>query len=443
MKPIRLAAIALLLGAAATFAVYGQASAYGGPQGSPQNYGYDHDHDRAPRGEVGFFYEELSYYGDWVMTRDYGWAWFPRNVHPYWRPYTDGRWVETEYGWTWVSYEPFGWATYHYGRWARDPRFGWLWIPGNTWGPAWVSWQHGGGYVGWAPLPPSVGFQVGIGIQLGGFDLNIGIGPDAYNFVPERSFLQPRLSGYMVPTARNVTLIHNTTNITNYTYIDNRVVNRGVDVRRIEQATGRRVEKFRVADSKAKTRSEVSQGEVHIYRPQQQQLDTVHVSPPASLAPGAGPPPASRDMDRPAAERHDTPALVVAPRVATVPAVNAEQLQKQDRRAQQELAQYQTQEKRRLEKLHQQELANARAQAERAQVEKQHQAEREALQQEQRNAAQQLEVRQKAQREAAVAKPQGHATPQGEKKPADQQQEKKKEKEKGQQQKQNGSGQDQ
>ena len=55
-------------------------------------------------------------------------------------------------------------------------------------------------------------------------------------------------------------MIHNTTNITNYTYIDNRVVNRGVDVRRIEQATGRRVQPLHVADSKAKTRSEVCAG---------------------------------------------------------------------------------------------------------------------------------------------------------------------------------------
>ena len=29
---------------------------------------------------------------------------------------------------------------------------GWYWIPGRTWGPAWVSWAVGGGYVGWCPL---------------------------------------------------------------------------------------------------------------------------------------------------------------------------------------------------------------------------------------------------------------------------------------------------
>jgi hypothetical protein len=31
---------------------------------------------------------------------------------------------------------------------------GWGWVPGTMWGPAWVSWRSGGGYAGWAPLPP-------------------------------------------------------------------------------------------------------------------------------------------------------------------------------------------------------------------------------------------------------------------------------------------------
>ncbi len=194
VKPIQMAAIALLLGAVTTGAGYSQSPGYGSHPESRPSQDYDRDHDRgyddesSPRVDVGFFYDELSPYGDWVQTRDYGWAWFPRNVHPYWRPYTDGRWVTTDYGWTWASNEPFGWATYHYGRWERDPRFGWLWVPGTVWGPAWVSWQYGGGYVGWAPLPPSVGFEANIGIRLGSFDFNIGIRPDAYSFVPERSF---------------------------------------------------------------------------------------------------------------------------------------------------------------------------------------------------------------------------------------------------------------
>ena len=39
-------------------------------------------------------------------------------------------------------------------------------MPGTLWGPAWVSWRAGGGYVGWAPLAPrrmSIGSPLGSG----------------------------------------------------------------------------------------------------------------------------------------------------------------------------------------------------------------------------------------------------------------------------------------
>ena len=47
----------------------------------------------------------------------------------------------------------WGVVTYHYGRWYEDPREGWVWVPGSTWAPAWVSWREGGGYCGWALRP--------------------------------------------------------------------------------------------------------------------------------------------------------------------------------------------------------------------------------------------------------------------------------------------------
>ena len=408
MKPLRLAAMALLLGVFTNCAVYSQPPGYGAPPPSQPGYGYNsgynpgYDSGPGPQVDVGFFYDELSPYGDWVQTRDYGWAWFPRDVPPYWRPYRDGRWVDSEYGWTWVSNEPFGWATYHYGRWAMDPRFGWLWIPGTIWGPAWVSWQSGGGYVGWAPLPPAVGFEVGIGLRFGNFDLSIGIRPDSYSFVPERSFLQSRVSGYLLPTARNVTIIHNTTNITNYTYIDNRVINRGIDVRSIEKATGRRVQPYRITQGIAKNRSEVSGRDVRIYRPDQKRLDSVRVGPRANAGLRDDSPPAARDQKRPTAQRPDPSGIVVAPRVDRVPRPNTQQIDQQNRREQQQLDKYLANEKQNLDKLHKQELAKAKAQDDRQKVDQRHQAEMKALAQEQRNAAAQLEARQKAKRQAVM-----------------------------------------
>jgi hypothetical protein len=73
-----------------------------------------------------------------------------------------------DWGWYWAEGQEeaaWGWATYHYGRWALDPEFGWVWIPGDEWGPAFVEWRgcaertilwppRRDCVVGWAPLPP-------------------------------------------------------------------------------------------------------------------------------------------------------------------------------------------------------------------------------------------------------------------------------------------------
>ncbi len=34
----------------------------------------------SPQQAAGFFYEELAPYGEWISTRAFGWAWYPRGV---------------------------------------------------------------------------------------------------------------------------------------------------------------------------------------------------------------------------------------------------------------------------------------------------------------------------------------------------------------------------
>ncbi|HEX8106389.1 MAG TPA: DUF6600 domain-containing protein, partial [Kofleriaceae bacterium] len=96
---------------------------------------------------VDVFYDQLSPYGTWYDDPSYGWVFTPSDAS--YQPYTNGHWTDTDYGLTWVSNDPYGWATDHYGRWVWANR--WVWRPDTTWGPAWVQWRQGDGYVGWAP----------------------------------------------------------------------------------------------------------------------------------------------------------------------------------------------------------------------------------------------------------------------------------------------------
>lgn len=96
---------------------------------------------------------ELANNGRWVYERPYGYVWAPYVHHNQWRPYFYGRWVWYPIiGWTWVSYEPWGWCVYRYGRWHWRVGLGWYWIPTRYWGPAWVHWYRGYDYIGWSPL---------------------------------------------------------------------------------------------------------------------------------------------------------------------------------------------------------------------------------------------------------------------------------------------------
>jgi hypothetical protein len=101
--------------------------------------------------ELDAYAGEFERNGQWQYETTVGNVWVPR-VEAGWQPYSNGRWAWTPYGYTWVPYERWGWAPSHYGRWGLSASFGWYWVPGRTWGPGWVSWAVGGGYVGWCPL---------------------------------------------------------------------------------------------------------------------------------------------------------------------------------------------------------------------------------------------------------------------------------------------------
>ena len=198
---------------------------------------------------VDFFYNNLSG-GSWIEVGDYGYCWQPGVAvsNEGWRPYADGYWAYTELGWTWISYEDFGWATYHYGRWVRLAGYGWVWVPGRDadleWGPAWVSWRYGDNYVGWAPLPPDTLAVVESRPITGHLDIEFNIGPAYYNFVDVRYFGEPVLRGRIVPAAQNVTYIQKTVNVTNITYKNKTVYNYGPDIAVVNKRSSRPIQRL-------------------------------------------------------------------------------------------------------------------------------------------------------------------------------------------------------
>jgi hypothetical protein len=199
---------------------------------------------------IDVFYDNLSG-GNWIEVEGYGYGWQPDLAvnDTNWRPYADGYWAYTDDGWAWVSYEDFGWATYHYGRWANLADYGWTWFPGEDldWGPAWVSWRTGGDYVGWAPLPPR-----GPGVVYGGrpigaqVDIEFDIGPEYYNFCEVRYIGEPVLRSYIAPPVQNVTYINNTVNVTNITVKNNVVYNYGPNYEVLSAHSNRPIQRLNI-----------------------------------------------------------------------------------------------------------------------------------------------------------------------------------------------------
>jgi hypothetical protein len=198
---------------------------------------------------IDFFYDNLTDGGNWIEVGDYGYCWQPSVAasNTTWRPYSDGYWAYTDLGWTWISYEDFGWATYHYGRWLRLRGRGWVWVPGREWGPAWVSWRTGGDYVGWAPLPPRRAGEYWDEQPItASVDIDFDIGPACYNFIDVRYIGEPVLRERIFAADQNVTYINTTVNVTNITYNNSAVYNYGPDFNALSRYSTRPIQRLSV-----------------------------------------------------------------------------------------------------------------------------------------------------------------------------------------------------
>jgi len=200
-----------------------------------------------PNSEVSlpYFQAQLAPAGAWVDVPGYGSCWRPTvtMANPDWRPYCDaGHWVYTDDGWSWQSDYPWGDIVFHYGRWYRDVRWGWVWEPGYHYGPAWVCWRHaeGAGFCGWAPLPPEARFEVGVGITFGGhvgLDIDFGLPGSAYVFVPFDHFWEHDYRAWRAPMWRADAIFRGSVVINDYHFDGGHFVVGGIGRERIAVLT--------------------------------------------------------------------------------------------------------------------------------------------------------------------------------------------------------------
>jgi FecR protein len=173
-------------------------------------------------------YEDLDEYGDWSYVAGYGPCWRPRAVVVGWAPYRFGHWVYVgPWGWTWVEDEPWGFAPFHYGRWA-SVNGGWFWVPGPVvvrpvWAPALVAFVGGGpGFhfsagvgVGWFPLAPGE-------VYLPGYHVS-------RRYVNNVNITNTTVSVTKVTNVYNTVIVNRNTTINRVMYV-NQHVNNGVTV---------------------------------------------------------------------------------------------------------------------------------------------------------------------------------------------------------------------
>jgi hypothetical protein len=203
------------------------------------------------------FYDELQPYGTWIYDPQYGNVWIP-DVEEDFRPYaTRGYWAMTSYGNIWVSDYPWGWATFHYGRWHFDNYYGWEWVPGNEWAPAWVSWRDGGGYYGWAPMEPGVSIDASFGD-------NYSVPDNYWVFAPYAYINYTNVYNYYVPYNRTRTIIRNTNWLRNRYNYNNRVYNAGPRREEIQRYSHRPVRVYNINNVNRPSRITVNN---NIYRP--------------------------------------------------------------------------------------------------------------------------------------------------------------------------------
>jgi hypothetical protein len=168
-------------------------------------------------------YDDLDDNGGWRQVPEYGYIWFPHTTIVGWAPYHYGHWAYiAPWGYTWVDDAPWGFAPFHYGRWVYAGG-GWGWVPcpprpavytpayvQPVYAPALVAWIGvGGPSVGWFPLGPR--------------EVYVPAYPVSRNYVTNINVSNTTVNTTVVNNYYTTVIVNKTVNVTNVTYVNQRV----------------------------------------------------------------------------------------------------------------------------------------------------------------------------------------------------------------------------
>jgi hypothetical protein len=190
---------------------------------------------------VGF--DDLDDNGGWRPVPEYGTIWFPHTAMVGWAPYHNGHWAYVApWGYSWVDDASWGFAPFHYGRWVSvGGAWGWVPCPPRPavvvyGGPVYVRPMYAPALVAWVGGP---GFSIGIGVGGGGGGFAAGVNvawfplgprevfvpsyPVSRNYVTNVNVSNTTVNTTVVNNYYNTVVINKTVNVTNVTYVNQRV----------------------------------------------------------------------------------------------------------------------------------------------------------------------------------------------------------------------------
>jgi hypothetical protein len=184
--------------------------------------------------------EGQGFASDIILTDDGNlFIWRPGVNSADWNPYTNGKWIYTNQGWMWASNYSWGWAAYHYGRWFHSNKYGWVWMPGYVWAPAWVQWRISENHIGWCPLSPKGKWKIDDGITNANYNYNNK--SDDWVFVDKSNFVNDINTASIINRKQNADIIKKSDRVVNLKLENSKVINRGPDVKDIENKTGKSI----------------------------------------------------------------------------------------------------------------------------------------------------------------------------------------------------------